>query len=322
MNVSIIGAGSWGSALSLVLSQNNHKVQLWTKKTQNEKKFKYFPNVKIPKGVSFIKNLNEMSNSKIILIALPSHTILPVLSNLKIKEKAIIVNCSKGLDAIKEQRLSTSIEKDLKINKKNIVVLSGPSHAEEVVKKIPTAVVASSVSKKNAAMVQNLFSNDYFRVYTNSDIIGTEIGGVCKNIISIASGISSGLGYGDNTIAALISRGLKEIVRLGMHLGAKKSTFYGLSGLGDLSVTAFSSFSRNREFGIKIGEGLKTDQAQKEIGMVVEGIKATKIVHSISRKEKINMPIVNKVYSILFNNKNPKLAINELMNRKLTSEII
>ena len=167
-----------------------------------------------------------------------------------------------------------------------------------------------------------MLSNDYFRVYTNSDVAGVEIGGACKNIIAIAAGICIGLKYGDNTISALLSRGLKEIIRLGKKMGADEKTFYGLSGLGDLSVTAFSPFSRNRKFGIKLGEGINLNQAQIEVKMIVEGINATKIVYNLSNKYKINMPIVNQVYSILFDQKEPKLAINELMGRKLTNEII
>ena len=215
-----------------------------------------------------------------------------------------------------------SIVNQLNISTDNFAVLSGPSHAEEVANKIPTAIVSSSVSKKTSLLVQKVLSNKYFRVYTNSDVAGVEIGGACKNIIAIAAGICIGLNYGDNTISALLSRGLKEIIRLGIKMGATEKTFYGLSGLGDLSVTAFSPFSRNRSFGIKLGQGIDFYRAQKEVKMIIEGVNATKIVYNLSEKYKINMPIVNQVYSILFDQKEPKLAINELMGRKLTNEII
>tara|TARA_B100000579_G_scaffold422696_1_gene424991 strand:- start:152 stop:1147 length:996 start_codon:yes stop_codon:yes gene_type:complete len=331
MNVTILGAGSWGSALSLVLSYNkNCSIELYNYNNyyNSHNSFKYLDNISVPSNVKIISSLEDIKNPDIIFIALPTEHIDSTLSNLKrlsplsFNSKTIWVNCSKGFDSNFNERFSTVLIEKFNIDQNNFVALSGPTHAEEVAQKIPTAIVASSLSTLASRAVQKTLSNKYFRVYTNLDVTGVEIGGACKNIISIAAGICIGLGYGDNTISALISRGLQEIIRLGTVLGADKNTFYGLSGLGDLSVTAFGKFSRNRQFGIKLGQGNEFKKACSDIKMVVEGINATKIVYKISKKHKINMPIVEQVYSILFDNKDPKIAINELMDRKLKNEMI
>jgi len=329
MNVGILGVGSWGSALALVLSENkNCYVSMYHHDSyyKNKNSFKYLEKRKIPNDVTIKSNLKDIGVEDIIFIALPTQYIHSTLKKINtrnlINPNSIWVNCSKGFDLEKKDRFSITLTKEFNINTNQFVVLSGPSHAEEVAQKIPTAVVSSSKSKKNATLIQGLLSNNYFRVYTNSDIIGVEIGAACKNIISIAAGMCIGLGYGDNTISALISRGLQEIIRLGVLLGANQNTFYGLTGLGDLSVTAFGKFSRNRQFGIKLGEGVKLEKAKSDIQMIIEGINATKIIYEISKKHKINMPIVEQVYSILFNNKNPELAINQLMDRTLKDEMI
>ena len=311
MNIGILGAGSWGTALASVLLDNQHKVTLWHYR-------KTFP--QNANQLLFTSSLDNLSDKDVILIALPSYSIKNILNSFKINSKTLIVNCSKGFDLETEKTLSSMIIKELNIKSDQLVVLSGPSHAEEVSNKIPTAVVAASSSIENAQIIQKEFSNNYFRIYTTDDLAGVEIGAACKNIISIAAGICIGLNYGDNTIAALISRGLQEIIRFAQKYNANEATFYGLSGLGDLTVTAFSKFSRNREFGINLGKGLSFENAKKEVKMTVEGISATKIVYKLSKKDKINMPIVNQVYSILFDNKNPKIAINELMKRKLIVE--
>jgi len=328
MNVGILGVGSWGSALALVLSENkNCFISMYHHDSyySNKNSFKYLEKIKIPNNVTIKSDLKDINKKDIIFIALPTQYIHSTLKKINsenlINPKSIWTNCSKGFDLEKKERFSITLTKEFCIDSNQFVVLSGPSHAEEVAEKIPTAVVISCKSKKIGSVIQKLLSNNYFRVYTNSDIIGVEIGGACKNIISIAAGICIGLGYGDNTISALISRGLQEIIRLGTALGAKQNTFYGLSGLGDLSVTAFGKFSRNRELGIKLGEGTALKKAQSDIKMVIEGINTTKAIYEISKKHKINMPIVEKVYSILFNNKNPKLAINELMDRRLKDEM-
>ena len=280
MDIGVLGAGSWGAALSVLLSNNRHSVTVWSssiKDSKSIKKFNYLNDIKIPKNVHLTSNINNILNKNIILIALPSHVIKPVLNNVQVNKDTIIVNCSKGFDLESEERLSIVISEELKIKMKNIVFLSGPSHAEEVIKKTPTAVIAAGTSKKNTKLIQEILSNNYFRVYQSNDMIGAEIGASCKNIISIASGICVGLGYGDNTIAALISRGLQEIVRLGCFLKAEKETFYGLSGLGDLTVTAFSDFSRNRQFGKKIGMCIKTKEALEQIGMLEQSMQKVRL---------------------------------------------
>ena len=311
MDISILGAGSWGSSLADVLIDNQHNVLLWHYKKNNKNN---------KNNLNITYKLEDIQKRKVIFIALPSHTISNILENINLKPDTLIVICSKGFDPRTKCRLSLLIEQKLSFKKNNIIVLSGPSHAEEVSRKVPTAVVAASSSLKNAKYIQNIISNNYFRVYTTTDVIGIEIASATKNIIAIASGLCIGLNYGDNTIAALISRGLKEITRLGKKFKAKEDTFYGLGGLGDLSVTAFSEHSRNRKFGINLAKYNNLNKAQREINMIVEGINATEIVYKLSKKYKINMPIVNQVYSILFENKDAKSAINELMNRKLIPE--
>jgi|TARA_B110000495_G_scaffold201437_1_gene218871 glycerol-3-phosphate dehydrogenase (NAD(P)+) len=308
VDISILGAGSWASSLADVLIDNEHNVLLWhyKKNTKNN------PNI--------TNSLECIQKRMVIFIALPSHAISNILERINPKPEALIVVCSKGFDPKTKCRLSLIVEQKLAIKKNNIIILSGPSHAEEVSRKVPTAVVAASSSLINAEYIQNIISNHYFRVYTSTDVIGIEIAAAAKNIIAIASGICIGLNYGDNTIAALISRGLKEVIRLGKKFKAKEDTFYGLGGLGDLSVTAFSKHSRNRKFGINIVKYKNLNKAQNEIKMIVEGINATEIIYKLSKKYKINMPIVNQVYSILFENKDAKSAINELMNRKLIPE--
>ena len=308
MNISILGAGSWASSLADVLIDNQHNVLLWHYKKNTIKN----PNI--------TNSLECIQKRMVIFIALPSHAISNILERINLKPETLIVICSKGFDPQTKCRLSLLVEQKLAIKKNNIIILSGPSHAEEVSRKVPTAVVAASSSLKNAEYIQNIISNHYFRVYTSTDVIGIEIAAAAKNIIAIASGICIGLNYGDNTIAALISRGLKEVIRLGKKFKAKEDTFYGLGGLGDLSVTAFSEHSRNRKFGINLAKYNNLNKAQREINMIVEGINATEIVYKLSKKYKINMPIVNQVYSILFENKDAKSAINELMNRKLIPE--
>jgi len=308
VDISILGAGSWASSLAGVLIDNQHNVLLWHYKKKNKK------------NLNITNNIKDIEKTNVIFIALPSHAISNVLEKLSLKPEVLIVICSKGFDPQTKCRLSLLVEKKLSFNKNNIIILSGPSHAEEVSRKVPTAVVAASSSLKNAEYIQKIISNNYFRVYTSTDVIGIEIASATKNIIAIASGLCIGLDYGDNTIAALISRGLREIIRLGKKFKAKEDTFYGLGGLGDLSVTAFSQHSRNRKFGINLAKYNNLNKAQKEINMIVEGINATEIIYKISKKYKINMPIVNQVYSILFENKDAKSAINELMNRKLIPE--
>lgn len=310
MNVCILGSGTWGTALSQVLSDNNHNIAVWSRK---------LPSNKI-RSIKYISDINLVKNYDIIIIAVPSHAINEVFTKIKLNKDVIIINCSKGFDYKTHKPISKLLNESFKVKGENYFVLSGPSHSEEVIKRIPTAMVLSSNNIQKTKIFQKELSTNYFRIYTSDDVIGLEIAGLCKNIISIAAGICIGLNYGDNTIAALISRGINEITRFAATFKADYKTFYGLGGIGDLSVTSFSKHSRNRKFGIHIGNNKDVKYAQNKVGMVVEGVSATEIVYFLSKKHKINMPIVNEVYSILFDNKCPKSAINELMSRELKFE--
>ena len=328
MHVAVLGAGSWGTALALVLSENkNISLTIYHHNDyyDTHKTFKYFDSVNIPKEFTITSKIDDINDCDIYFIVQPTEYIYKSLDwinkNLK-SSKPIIVNCSKGFNYEHEVTFYHLVCKNFKNIKDNYCVLSGPSHAEEVINKIPTAVVVASGNLSKAKLIQDLFSTNYFRIYTNSDIIGVEVGAACKNIISIAAGICIGLNYGENTIAALISRGLNEMKLLGAHFGAKEETFNGLSGIGDLTVTAFGNHSRNRAFGVLIGKGYQINDAFKEIKMHVEGFLATKTVHKILKNNKINMPIVSQVYSILFHQKSPEIAISQLMDRKLKHEMI
>ena len=312
MNICILGSGTWGTALSHVLVNNKQNVSVWSRNV---------PANKI-NSINYFTDLNKISDFNILIIALPSQVVKHIFDKIipLINSKTMIVNASKGFDRKSMNPISLTLFKKFNIKESNYSVISGPSHAEEVLSNIPTALVLASKNNEQSILLQKIFSNKFFRIYTTSDVIGLEIAASCKNIISIAAGICLGIGYGDNTVAALITRGVNEIVRLGMHFNAKKETFYGLGGFGDLSVTAFSKFSRNRAFGTFIAQNLSIEDAKQKVGMVVEGVYATEVIYTISNKYQINMPIVNEVYSILFNQKSPKSAINDLMYRKLGKE--
>ncbi|MAO86389.1 MAG: glycerol-3-phosphate dehydrogenase [Candidatus Marinimicrobia bacterium] len=328
MQVAVLGAGSWGTALALVLSQNKN-ISLTIYHHNNyydtNKTFKYFDTIQIPDEINITNDKNDIKDYDIYFIVQPTEYVYASLSWINDNSKSknpIIVNCAKGFSYDHKMTFYQVVCENFINLKDNYCVLSGPSHAEEVIKKLPTAVVVASNNQSKAKLIQDLFSTNYFRIYTNSDVIGVEVGAACKNIISIAAGICIGLNYGENTIAALISRGLNEMKLLGTYFGGNEETFNGLSGIGDLTVTAYSKHSRNRAFGVLIGKGYQLDNAYKEIKMHVEGISATKTVHKILKNNKIIMPIVSQVYSILFDKKNPEIAINQLMDRKLKHEMI
>tara|TARA_B100000700_G_scaffold200300_1_gene220275 strand:- start:205 stop:1176 length:972 start_codon:yes stop_codon:yes gene_type:complete len=322
----VLGAGTWGTALSIVLNNNAHKVTLWHYKKDFIDKLgrdRIHPklNCNIPSTIKFTNNINHINKYEMIVIAIPTQTIRETLDDLiSIPENLLIVNASKGIEVTSLNTVSNILEEVTTISKNNIIALYGPSHAEEVVKKLPTTIVAASDNIDNARLVQDVFSNQFFRVYSNNDIIGVEIAGSIKNIIAIAAGISVGVGFGDNTLAALITRGIAEIKRLGLKMGAKESTFVGLSGIGDLIVTATSLHSRNRKLGYRIGQGEKYNDIIKGMTMIAEGVETSKAIYKLSKKINIEMPICNEVYNILFKNKDPKSAINDLMSRKLIDE--
>ena len=331
-SVAILGAGSWGITLAILLFDKGFFVKVWEfekKQAQilrEKRKFRFLPWIDIPREIEIISNISyALDGVRLVVVALPSHVVRRVakkMAQVPLPEDIIIVNVSKGLEDKTLLRMSQVLSEELpeKLGKR-IVVLSGPSHAEEVSRKIPTTVVVACTNEKLNKEIQKIFFTPYFRVYTNPDIIGVEMGGALKNIIALAAGIGDGLGLGDNTKAGLITRGLVEITRLGKALGAKPATFSGLSGMGDLIVTCTSGYSRNRNFGEKIGQGKTLKKALSEIKMVVEGIRTTKAAYQLAKKYKVSMPITEEVYKVLFNNKKPSEAVKDLMLRQAKPEL-
>ncbi len=327
--IAVIGAGSWGIALGNVLYENDYNITLWeydsseAKNLIKTRKFKSLRGYKIPDDIKITNSLDEaVIDAKYIVVSVPSATIKSVarqLSEVKIGKDVLVISTIKGLEKKTLKRASEVLQDEIG-GEINIAVLSGPSHAEEVVKRVPTAVVCAGVNRAVNSKIQKVFSNVYFRVYSSSDIKGVEFGGAFKNVIAIASGISKGLGMGDNTVAALITRGNAEIRQLGVKLGAKEETFNGLSGIGDLIVTCFSEHSRNFRFGRYMGVGLTFEEAFNKIETTVEGISTAKSVYKLARINDIQMPVCDTVYRILFNGKSPAESWMELMKRPLKSE--
>ena len=327
MKIAVLGAGSWGTALGQVLNENGHDVRLW----HLEQNFvdiinkshvhPFLPGVKLNHALRFTSSLEEICNyGELLVSAVPSQVVRLVLEKFPDNWEKPIISVSKGIENKTGMRMSEVIAETLHLNPKDIVILSGPSHAEEVSKKYPTTVVAACKNIENARKVQKIFSNEYFRVYSGSDVIGVEIGGAAKNIIALAAGICHGLDYGDNTMAALVTRGLEEIIRFGTRMGADRDTFSGLSGMGDLVVTAFSPHSRNRQVGERIGRGAKLNDILASMEMVAEGVESTRSIHDVTQKNNIDMPICKQIYQVLFEDVSPRQAILELMGRELVDE--
>ncbi|GAA0176971.1 NAD(P)H-dependent glycerol-3-phosphate dehydrogenase [Clostridium sediminicola] len=327
--ITFIGAGSFGTALAVTLSKKGYDIKMWDRSPHtiddiNIKKenIKYLPNVILPSNIYATCDIHEaIEDSKIIVLAIPSHAIREVCCKLKpfTHDYQIIVNIAKGIEEGTHKRLSEIVEDELPANP--VVVLSGPSHAEEVAQDLPTTLVAASKNNAYAMYIQEIFTTSKLRVYTNDDIIGVEIGAAVKNIIALAAGVSDGIGFGDNTKAALMTRGISEIKRIGEKLGGKKETFSGLTGIGDLIVTCTSMHSRNRRAGILIGKGASYEKAIEEVGMVVEGIKACRAFYKLKEELEVSMPITDALYNVLFNEKEPKYAVYELMTREKKHEI-
>ena len=325
--IAVIGSGSWGVALAMLLNSNGHDVKIWSFSEEEariineDKKCKFLPNITIPEGLKCYTSLEEtLEDTNIVLIVTPSNVIRTTMNNMLpfVKENQVFVLCSKGMEK-ETQRVYTEVIKEICPN--NMVsALSGPSHAEEVSEGIPTAVVISSEDDALSERLQSIFMNPRFRVYINDDLLGVEMGGSLKNIIALACGIANGLGYGDNTLAALITRGTVEISRLGVEAGAKRQTFYGLTGVGDLFVTCSSKHSRNRRAGILIGQGLSVEEAVKEVGMVVEGINAVEGAYILAQKHSVSTPIINEMYDIIHKGKTPEEATVNLMSRGKKTE--
>jgi glycerol-3-phosphate dehydrogenase (NAD(P)+) len=325
--ICILGSGGWGTAIAMLLLNNNHDVTLWSftqaecdeiSRTRENKRC--LPGIKVPDKIKLTADINCCKDKEIIVIATPSHGVrntAKLISGI-VPEGQIILNISKGIEEDTFLTMSQVLKEELPYCR--IAVMSGPSHAEEVSRCIPTTNVVASDFPDTNQLIQNLFMTKNFRIYTNDDIIGVELGGSIKNVIALCCGILDGLGCGDNTKAALMTRGLVEMKRLGVAMGANAETFSGLSGIGDLIVTCTSMHSRNRRAGILIGQGKTPEEAQKEVNMVVEGVRSCKAAKELSDKLGIEMPIISEAYDVLFKNKEPKTAIENLMNRSKKHE--
>jgi len=329
--VTVFGAGSWGTALSYVLAQNGHDLLLWTHREEqaeeinNHTNQRYLKGIQLPDSIKATADLDKaVAHADIIVLAVPTKAIREVCRDIRARltKKTLFVHVSKGIEPDSLKRISEMIREETPAEFiDEVVILSGPSHAEEVVLEHPTTVTAACANTQAANRIQDLFMNSYFRVYTNTDVIGVEIGGALKNIIALAVGITDGLGYGDNAKAAIMTRGLAEIARLGVKMGATPLTFSGLSGVGDLIVTCTSVHSRNWRAGNMLGKGKNVDEVLEEMGMVVEGIRTTKAAHQLAEKYQVPMPITQALYMVLFEGVKPEKAVEELMGRMKKNEM-
>ena len=326
--MAIIGDGGWGTANALILLENGHKVTLWghdsaycARMARDRENTKFLPGIPLPSELAFTSDPQEaVDDAQILVSAVPTRFLRDVMEQFKglLPVRIPIVSLTKGIEKRTLKRPSQIIREILPGHP--IAILSGPSHAEEVAIRVPASVVIATSSKDLGKKLQRVFSTERFRVYTNSDPVGVELGGALKNVISIAAGVCDGLGFGDNTKAALVTRGLVEMVRLATVLGAKKLTFTGLAGLGDLVTTAFSRHGRNRAVGEKLGKGVPLERILRETEMVAEGVYTTESVIKLSRTHKVEMPIAREVYEMLFNHKDPAQALNSLMSRSRKNE--
>jgi len=326
--VSVIGAGGWGTALAIHLFNQGHSVTLWENfpeyaKLLNEKRenIKFLPRIKIPEEIEITIQMEQATqDAEVIILAIPSKYFREVGKRIeKFPKDSLFISVAKGIEQDTLLRMSQVVQEILTGAK--VGVLSGPSHAEEVAFGIPTTVVCASKEENIAQRIQDIFMGRNLRVYTNPDVIGVELGGALKNIIALACGISDGLGYGDNTKTALMTRGLAEISRLGVKMGASPHTFAGLSGMGDMIVTCTSKYSRNRKVGEEIGQGKKLQEILESMEMVAEGIWTTKSALKLAENYQVDMPITSAVYEILWKDKDPRSAVNELMSRNPKAEI-
>ena len=328
VKIGILGAGTWGTALAILLCDNGHDVTMWSKLEREAKELdesrdniKNLPGARLPKDVKITLDLKEACTDKdLIAMAVASPYIRATAKEVApfIKEGQIIVNVSKGLENGTLLTLAEVISQE--IPQAKVAVLSGPSHAEEVSRRIPTTIVVGSHCKETAHFIQDVFMNEVFRVYTSPDMIGIELGGALKNVIALAAGVIDGLGLGDNTKAALITRGMAEISRLGVAMGGYMETFSGLSGIGDLFVTCTSRHSRNRNAGVLIGQGYPLDEVSKMVNQVIEGVNTAKAALALARKYNVEMPIVEQVNLVLFEGKSPQDAVADLLVRDKRKE--
>ncbi len=326
--ISVLGGGSWGIALAVLLHNNGHEVTVWSALAGEIEMFlsthehKMLPGVKLPDEMIFTCDDEVAVRDKDLLVMAVASTYTRSTAkrlSAKVAPGQIIVNVAKGIEEDTLMTLSEIIEQE--IPQADVAVMSGPSHAEEVIKGLPTTIVVGAHSKKSAEYISSLFMSNVFRVYISPDVLGIELGGALKNVVALAAGIADGLGYGDNTKAALITRGIAEIARLGTAMGGKFETFSGLTGIGDLIVTCASMHSRNRRAGILIGQGYSMEEAMKEVQMVVEGVHSAKAAMSLARKYDVQLPIIEQVNRVLFEGKNAAEAVKDLMLRDKKIEI-
>jgi glycerol-3-phosphate dehydrogenase (NAD(P)+) len=328
--LTILGDGAWGTTLAILLSKNGHEVMVWSafpdyldvldKERENKT---YLKGIKIPSNIIFEKDLGKaIEFGEYIVFSIPSKFFREVAKNIKKEnislKKKVFINVAKGLEQKTLKRMTEILKEEL--GNVQTAVLSGPTIAIEVARELPALVVAASNKHSVAKNIQEIFSNDYFRVYTSTDVTGVELGGPLKNIIAVVAGISDGLGFGSNAKAAILSRGIVEIQRLGEKMGAKRKTFYGLAGLGDLSTTCISPESRNRTLGEKIAKGQKLEDIVNSTSSIIEGATTAEAVYQLSKKYKVDMPIVSSVYHILYNNMNPMDALTQMMKRERKPE--
>lgn len=329
--VTLLVAGSWGTALASVLADNGHDVYVWTRSEQQAAEInlqhtnsRYLPGVTLSDRIVASSDMEEaVKGTSAIIIVAPSSAMRAVVQQLKpyYEKGTLIIHATKGFELPSLKRMSTVIAEDLDCAEGDIVVLSGPSHAEEVVKRNPTTIVVAALNDDKANYARDLFMNVNFRVYTNRDQVGVELAGALKNIIALGAGMSDGLGFGDNAKAAIITRGLAEISRVGVQMGANPLTFSGLAGVGDLVVTATSKHSRNWRAGYALGQGKPLNEVLEAMGMVVEGIRTTEAAHAISIKYNVQMPIADQLYQVLFTGKDSRTAVEALMGRDPKTEM-
>ena len=325
MKAAVVGSGAWGTALAICLCKNGHEVTLWTfEKEQipemaSTRRNPRLPQAVLPEGLSLSGDYACVRGCELVVIACPSFCIRSVCRGVApyIDEAAVVVSVTKGIEDGTGARMSQVVAQE---TGRPVVALTGPSHAEEVALQIPTGCLAACEDKALAERVQDAFMSDFFRIYTSPDVVGAELGAALKNVIALCAGVTDGLGYGDNTKAMLMTRGLTEIARLGVSLGAKKETFAGLAGVGDLIVTCTSMHSRNRRAGILIGQGRTPAQAMEEVGAVVEGYYAAKAAWELGKQQGVDMPIVGAAYAVLYENANPREVVRELLMRSRKAE--
>ncbi|MDR1892812.1 MAG: NAD(P)-dependent glycerol-3-phosphate dehydrogenase [Oscillospiraceae bacterium] len=327
-NIVILGSGGWGTALAVMTAKSGHSVTLWSpfeeeiaELSQTREHKKLLPGIILPPEIALTTSLDMALGAELLILAVPSFAVRQTARRLRerLSDVTVIANVAKGLEEGRLIRLSEVIEEELPSAR--VVALSGPSHAEEVARGIPTSVVSSSRHGSAAELVQDTLMNPCFRIYTNPDIVGVELGGALKNVMALAAGVSDGLGLGDNTKAMLMTRGLSEMARLGVAMGARRETFAGLTGVGDLVVTCTSMHSRNRRFGIMVGEGVPPKEALERVGQTVEGYKATLAAHELAKRKGIEMPITECCHRVLYGGLSPRNGMYALMTRPKTHEV-